>query len=140
MGHAFRNKGAQKKPQRDTMEGTMLDLQIPGPAKLGQNCQFCDKEMSTLRCNREVGTLLCAVWQASVEPRSQFPWERLRRLITDAEQSQNKRQQVESASFLSAFPTELRAKDEGQDLSHPEVRKASRAGAAEWLGQKKERS
>ena len=75
-------EGTRRAPARDTLESTVLDLQIPVPAQFRQNCQFCDR-MPTLRCNCEVGTLLCAVWQASIEPRSQFPWERFRRLINE---------------------------------------------------------
>jgi hypothetical protein len=76
-------------------ENGVVDLQIQVPVQVGKNCQFCESGTSTLQCNCEVGALLCAVWQASTEPRSQFPWEKLRRLINDAEQSLTKRQRTE---------------------------------------------
>jgi hypothetical protein len=59
---------------RNISENEVVDLQIQVPVQFGKNCQFCESETSTLRCNCEEGALLCAVWQASTEPRSQFPW------------------------------------------------------------------
>ena len=118
------------------MEGKSLDLQIQVPAKFGTNCQFCDGETSALQCNCEVGALLCAVWQASTEPRSQFPWEKLRRLINDAEQSLNKRQKTESAAASSSTnPTTAPTREQTSKPAQPVLRKASQVGAAEWRGQ-----
>ena len=82
-------------PEQDT---TTPSFAQQTPEQFSGTCQFCDWRMSTLQCACEMGMLLRIIWKSSMEPTSRCPWERIRRLLDDAEDSSKKRQRRDANS------------------------------------------
>ena len=110
---------AHVEPVSSKTEVPVRGLSLQVPEQFGGTCQFCEGGVSALQCNCEVGLLLCTIWKSSVEPVSSFPWERIRRLVDDAEDSANKRQKKDSSAASSMSHTNVSA--EGKTLESPSL-------------------
>ena len=97
---------AQVEPVLSERETAAPSFAHQTPEQFRGTCQFCDAGVSTLQCSCEMGMLLRTIWKSSVESTSTFPWERVRRLLDDAEDSTKKRQKrdlIDSTTNESVF-------------------------------------